>query len=254
MDVSSALEQVAAFDGRSDIRAVIRVLMSADCEVAEPALLDIMAADNGTRADPFQVASRILAERDPDRDPQYLLRYMPDDRPIAGNSPIRRWARKVNVYPPVSACIYGLSRLRRFDPVGTYGRLLDEPFSITRMEAASALGDTADPAALDPLAKALADPKKWVRGRALNAVHRLSHTTSAAIVLGHPIRQGLMTALADRNKKLALAVAYVLADLGDVEAVREYVTRNPRRRRLFAPALAGQIPPLRPFWPGDETV
>jgi hypothetical protein len=57
--------------------------------------------------------------------------------------------------------------------------------------------------------------------------------------------------LAGKKGKIGRAAAYTLADLGDVEPLREHVARNPRRRRLFEPALTGEIPPLVSLWPGD---
>lgn len=254
VDVDTALTQVATFDGRSEIRSAIRLLMAEDREKVEPALFDIMQTCEARHGDPFWVASRILAERDPERDPEYLLRYIHNDGPITGDSLIRRWVRKVDLYPPVTAFVYGLSRLRRFDPVHTYGKLLDEPVSFNRMYAASALGDTADPAALALLVKALTDPKRVVRGAGVTAVRRLGHSVSAAVVLEHPTCQELVAIFDDKDRRIALGAAFTFADLGDVEPVREYVRQNPRPRSRFKRALAGDIPSLPPSWPGDETV
>jgi hypothetical protein len=254
VDVDSALAQVAAFDGRTDIRSAIRLLMSADRDAVEPRLLDLMETYESRHNDPFWIASRILAERDPDRDPRYLLQYIRDTGPVRGNSPIHRWVRKIDVYPPVSYFVYGLSRLRRFDPVHTYAALLDEPSGFNRMTAASALGDTADPAALAPLAMALADPKRTVRTFGVNAVRRLGHSVSAEAVLEHPTGQKMVAALGDKDRGVAVMAAFALADLGGTEAVREFCARNPRRLSLFKRPLAGDIPPLRPAWPGDDTV
>lgn len=256
MDTRNAIEQIRAFDRRresGDIRSAILYLISQVGDDVEQALLDVMAENSRTHTDPFAVAGRILAERDPDRDPKYLLRYYRRHKPIEGNSPLRRWMRRMEAYPPPGSHVAGLSRLRLFRPVPAYAKLMDKSWVPHRVIAANALGDTADPAALDPLAKGLGDPDKRVRTAAVDAVRRLSRTTSAGAVANHPIRQKLVAALADKDKKVALAAAYALVAIGDEASIQMHVANNPRRRRLFAGALAGEIPPLFPIWPGEET-
>jgi HEAT repeat protein len=132
--------------------------------------------------------------------------------------------------------------------------LLDRSWYYHRAVAAQALGDTADPAALDPLVTALVDPDRRVRRTAADAVRRLSHTTSTEAVFDHPIRQKLEATLADKDKNVALAVACALVTIGDAASVQAYVANNPRSRRTFAGVLAGEIPPLFPIWPGEEAV
>jgi hypothetical protein len=157
----------------------------------------------------------------------------------------------MEMYPPPGKHSYGLSRLRRFEPVRTYAGLLAAGITPVRASSTTALGDTADLAALDPLATALTDRRAVIRYFAANSIARLGHTTSAAAVLDHPIRQALVEALADRNKKVAFAVAFALASLGERDAVRDYLTHHPRRRRLFEPVFADDLGPFLPSWPGD---
>lgn len=257
MDADGAIEQIRAFNRRrdnGDIRPAIRYLISLDSDDIEQALLDVMAENSRQHSDPFAVASRILAERDPDRDPTYLLRYFHRRKQVAGNSPLRRWMQRMEAYPPPGSHVDGLSRLRRFRPVPAYAALLDKAWTPHRMIAANALGDTANSAALDPLVGVLADPDKRVRIAAADAVRRLRRTTSAAAVVDHSIRQNLIATLADKDQKVALAAAHALAAIGDDESIRQYVATNPHRRPMFARVLAGDIPPLFRIWPGDEAL
>ncbi|HEX4226138.1 MAG TPA: HEAT repeat domain-containing protein [Pseudonocardiaceae bacterium] len=244
-DLSAALDVVRNCGWRDEIQSACRLLLSAADDV-EPGLLEIMADGFKPRqTDGYRVAARILAERDPDRDPEYLLRYLRRE-PMPADSPARRWAERRIAFPPIDAIHLGLTRLRRFDPVLNFGRLLKHPYKMARGAGAQALGDTAEPRALDPLADALADPHWWVRMSAAMAVRRLNRTTSAPIV-EHPIRGVLVIGLADRNKRVAREAAYALLAIGDDESVREYAAKHRR-------VPTADIPPLFRAWPGDETV
>lgn len=200
---------------------------------------------------------RILAEREPDRDPAFLLGrvYNASHLPFSGKTKQGSENALSNPFP--GANLYGFSRLRQADPVGVYARQLDHRWASIRMSAAFGLGDTADLAALEPLAKALNDASWRVRVNAADSVRRLRHAGAATQLPTHRARARLVTCLTDRRRAVRVAAARALGSMGDIQPLHTLRDRSPwwawRRVRDVKEVLAGKIPPLSKIWPGDET-
>lgn len=197
--------------------------------------------------------SRMLAERDPDRDPAYVARLVGDRAASAGRS-----AQHPDGFlgwlvgdVPLGAEEWGFPRLRRLEPVRYYTARLGEGSVLARAFAVFGLGDTADPAAIEPLLTAFADPNHSVRVAAVQAVWRLAR----AGVDTTPAQPTLVEALDDPHRKVKLEAARALCVLGFTEVVADARDRVPwwrsgLRRDLDA-CLRGEIPPLPKAWAGD---
>ncbi len=196
---------------------------------------------------------RVLAERDPDRDPDYALRFS-GSRPIDHGSRFERlwsWMMGETTLSMPSA----LPRLRRLRPVELYTRQLRTGSPIARMLAASQLGETRDKAAMDVLVTALGDRSKWVRLNAVLGVRRLVRSGAVPDFADHPARRLVADLLTDRHRKVRVAAAQALCTWGDtavVAAARKAAGwRRPRFRRDLDACLRDEIPPLPKTWPGD---
>ena len=203
---------------------------------------------SGTHA---ELISRVLAERDPDRDPAYVERMFQyglqgelEDGALVGGED------------------WGFTRLRQLEPVQWYEKQLHyDGFGrwLVRMSAIVSLGDTADPAAFDVLLPVLSHEKPRSRGTAVHAVLRLGLSGLDEQYRAHPVRQRLAEMLLDeRNSKVRLEVARALCRLGDEALVADALTKaswwQRKWKRELERCVRGEIPPLPKMWPGDQNV
>ncbi|QDQ15912.1 HEAT repeat domain-containing protein [Streptomyces spectabilis] len=202
------------------------------------------------------LAIRVAAELDPDRDVEPFWDLL-EPRP-----PKNRLVRKVMswgalAYPdtfPRSA--WGYTRLRRLTPppVERYTLRHGADSATVRVSAAMALGDTADPAALDPLAEVLHDPSTDVRLNAIQSVRRLHHAAAASALDGHPAEAGLVKALGDRRAQIRDAAVRALVLWERAELVREAAsTADTALAEALRHTLTESVDPLPQTWPGDST-
>ncbi|WP_167536307.1 HEAT repeat domain-containing protein [Streptomyces ficellus] len=203
------------------------------------------------------LAVRVAAELNPDRDVEPFLSLL-EPRP-----PSSRLARKImsswaavahhDTFPGAS---WGFTRLRRLDPppVPRYTARLQENSGIIRSCAAMALGDTADLAALEPLAHALDDPSPDVRFNAVMSVRRLRHAGAARVLDGHPAESGLVKALSDRKLRIRKSAAQALKLLDRSDLVhRAAATTDASTAKMLRQTLERDVDPLPRIWPGDNT-
>lgn len=255
VDVTWVLQEIQKGEGVDPV--VVRLLVGDRSSEVDSMLLAVLA-DRKVKFDVAELASRILVERDPDRDPVFLHEYFPVAKKWVEPGSNPSWLmRFMAPYPPVGAHGFGFSRLTQLHPVDMYARQLDEKFFAVRMGGAAALGDTADLASLEPLVRALVDPSWRVRVTAADSVRRLRHAGAAEVLPAHPVRDGLMRCLGDRRRVVRVAAARALGSMGDVEPLQRrraslgWLAR--RQRRDLDEVLRGEIPPLPKVWPGDET-
>ncbi|MGA4840643.1 HEAT repeat domain-containing protein [Streptomyces sp. G45] len=202
------------------------------------------------------LAVRVAAELGPDRDVE-PFRDLLEPRP-----PKNRLIRKVMswgalAYPdtyPRSA--WGYTRLRRLSPppVERYTLRLRADSASVRVSAAMALGDTADLAALEPLAEALDAPSTDLRLQAIQSVRRLHHAGPPSALDDHPAEAGLVKALTDRSPQIrdAAARALMLWDREDLVR-RTAATAAAPLAEALQQTLTSPVDPLPRTWPGDDT-
>uniref|UniRef100_UPI0031D6F29C HEAT repeat domain-containing protein n=1 Tax=Saccharothrix mutabilis TaxID=33921 RepID=UPI0031D6F29C len=215
---------------------------------------DLACAD-GDRAR-AELISRILAERDPDRDPVYTVQLRDGHANLRERAPrmaaLLEW---LNGEFPLGTEEWGFPRLRRLEPVRRYAEQLARAGLIARCAAAVGLGDTADPAALPVLATALRDPHRTVRATSAQAVRRLWAALRGEVDL-EPVREPLVDLLRDPARSVRLEAARTLCVVGEVEpvrAARDRLSRWSRRdRQEMRAILSGEIPPLPKTWIGER--
>ncbi len=246
MSVDSALAAVLDADS-PDRRRHIRLLIDS----AEDGLDDrIMALLDGEHHRAASVLCRILAERDPERDPSYVLRRFGGDQPVRW---FRKWVRDQAYNHPLGVA-YGIPRLRRARPVDHYARGAGHWWAVRRVSAAIALGDTADPAAVPHVVRLLGDRHRDVRAQAAVAIRRLARDGALPVGALDQVADGLVGLLSDPVPAVVEHAAAALA----TPALRERLVeaRNsaglpPAAVSAVDAALAGGGPPLRPSWEGD---
>lgn len=250
-DEQWALDRFSSGTPEERARAAAVLSRGSGREVDEALLALVADADR----DVAELAGRVLAERDPDRDPAYTERFVGDRAAAAARSP--RTAAVVdwmNGELPLGVEEWGFPRLRRLEPVRRYAAQLRGGSALARSAAALGLGDTADPAAFDALLTALADPNRTVRATAVQAVRRLARGVAGEAFRDHPVRERLAGLLADRSRAVRLEAARALCVLGDGAVVAEARGRVPwwraGLRRDLDDCLAGRVPPLPRTWPG----
>lgn len=252
-DTDLALAEV--FDRREDAdpRAVIALVESDDPEV-ENVLLEKLA-EPLVRVDLRRLLCRILVERDPARDPRFLLGHLLGASHMNPFKPKPDGLREDGFSNPFPGShFYGFSRLLQLYPVNVYARQLNHRWRTIRLSAATALGDTADLLALEPLAVALGDRSWRVRMCAADSVRRLRHAGASNVLASHPVRDGLIRCLSDGHHKVRVAAARALGSMGDLDPIRERRERSWRSRPELDRVLRGEIPPLPKIWPCDDTV
>jgi hypothetical protein len=189
-----------------------------------------------------ELISRILAERDPDRDPSYLDRLFDEHQPGAVVVAGENW---------------GFTRLRRLEPVQRYADQLRGGGFFPRLFATISLGDTVDPAAFDVLLPALSDRRKTVRGAAVQSVQRLAQSGLEDAYSTHAARQRLADMLlTDRRLIVRVLAARVLCLFGDEHLVVDALSKapwwRPRLKASLKACLSGGNPPLQKMWIGER--
>lgn len=202
------------------------------------------------------LVSRILAERDPDRDPAYAERLLLES-PAAGTPSRRARLEAWTMGPvPLAAIQWGFHRLRRLEPVRRYAEQLREGAMPARLLAVIGLGQTADAAAFDVLLTALSDRRAAVRDAAAQSVRRLAASGLEEVYLDHPVRQRLVELLSDRKRPVRVHAAWTLYAFGDearvVDALAKATWWQRKYKRELESCLRGEIPPLTKTWIGDE--
>ncbi|OLR95325.1 HEAT repeat domain-containing protein [Actinokineospora bangkokensis] len=242
--VADALDE-ASVTRRESIRWLV--------DSTDPRTDEVVLAEYGSRRGHFPagaVLSRVLAERDPDRDPAYLF----DRFDRSGESWFARWRGRVGArwhsrFPLAST--YGVTRLRKTDPVARYTH--DLSGWRLRTAAVAALGDTADPVALPVLVLALRARSWRLRTDAANSVRRLVRDLGPGVVLPDEVRDALAANLVHRRDEVAAAAAHALVAAGHPEPVEQVSNPPADRAAAFQAALRGEAPPLATLWPGGTT-
>lgn len=225
--------------GSPDLRAHIRHLI--DCD--EPGVEDIILGTLDEAGPVRPLLCRVLAERDPDRDPDYALQHFYAET----DGPVRRWLGQ-EVYRSPWVWLYGITRLRRAKPVERITPDVTHWFATRRQIAVMALGDTADPAALPPVIGRLRDQKWWVRVQAAAAVRRLA---GAGVPVGSAADALTLCLQHDRQEVIEqVAAALALPSLRE-RLLWSRVTLMPLAGAVVDNALDGVVVPLAPLWPGE---
>ncbi|SEQ47167.1 HEAT repeat-containing protein [Lentzea xinjiangensis] len=186
---------------------------------------------------------RVLAERDPDRDPDYALRHFYAET----DGPVRRWLGQ-EVYRSPWMWLYGITRLRRAKPVERVTPDVTHWFATRRQIAVTALGDTADPAALPPVVGRLRDSKWWVRTQAAAAVRRLARSGVGVGSAAEPLAGCLHH---DRQEVIEQAAAALALPVLRDRLLWSRATLMPLAGAIVDNALDGVVAPLVPLWPGE---
>lgn len=203
-----------------------------------------------------EVAARVAVELDPERDPEPILAVrLGFQEGMFGGMTRLHVPRQVKApfADPMTLINIGVARLRRLSPTTHYQAMLRDSAFEVRHFACTALGDTADPAALEFLEAALRDPQRKVRANAADTVRRL-HNAEVLRTDGS-VDATLIRGLADDDHDVAVACARALVVAGRQDEIRAALPSLARRRqRRIEPALTGRIPPrLGAIWPGDRT-
>lgn len=253
-----ALEQLASGTKEEDWRAAAVLLASGSGEQVDNKLLEMFhTACDRREEDRAELLSRILAERDPDRDPAYSKRLIPD-RVRDMESPSRglRFAEWLGGELGPTAVAWGFTRLRRMEPVRHYAEEIGKGSAAARAIAAYCLGDTVDAAAFDVLLNALPDRSKKVRYMAVMSVRRLAQSGLADAYAGHTVRGRLAELLTDSVHGVRVAAAQTLYLFGDEALVTDALSKTSWSQRKWKSALEeilrGEIPPLPEVWIGER--
>ncbi|MFS8098543.1 HEAT repeat domain-containing protein [Lentzea alba] len=226
--------------GSPDLRAHIRYLIDS----TEPGVEEIIL-DNVDDAGPVRpLLCRVLAERDPYRDPAFALHHFYEET----DGPVRRWLGQ-EVYRSPWVWLYGITRLRNANPVERVMPDATHWLATRRQIAVMALGDTADPAALPPIIGRLRDSKWWVRSQAAAAVRRLARNgvdvSDAAEALARCLQH-------ERQEVIEqAAAALTLPGLRD-RLLWARATLMPLAGAVVDNALDGVVASLTPLWPGED--
>ncbi|WP_158842472.1 HEAT repeat domain-containing protein [Saccharothrix deserti] len=246
MSTDAALAAVLDVDS-PDRRARIRSLIDSTEEGLDDRILALLADRPPTAA---SVLCRILAERNPDRDPSYALDFFA--RRSGKPGVVDAWMRR-QAYG-ILGIGYGIPRLRRASPVEHYRRYLASWTSIRRFKAVWSLGDTADPAAVPLLVKALRDRSWRIRANATTSIRRLARDGAVAPEAVDSVADALVACLKSRRPKLVELAAAALS----IPLLRDRLAHERRSARLkpstaaiVDAALEGEVPPLHPIWEGD---
>jgi hypothetical protein len=258
-DLDHAVAQLHSDDPQSQ-RTGLLTLYRIRGPHAEAAVTDFLTRTAPTKENPVylsktrEIAARIAAELDPDRDPEPIIDVLrPFHEDMArgmGRLGFKRYQAPFT--DPMFMLGLGVARLRRLSPTPHYANMLASGDLDHRCLASAALGDTADAEALPLLEGALHDPHHKVRTAAANGLRRLHNT--GITWSGDPIDTTLRHGLADDHHRPARACAHTLITTGhgdDVRAALPNLSRS-RQRRLSA-ALSGDIPRLHPLWAEDPT-
>jgi hypothetical protein len=228
------------------VREQIQFLLASTHPGLDERILEMLPGESPAKG--RAVLCRILAERDPDRDPQYALDV------FAGSDGLRgRWLRKrifrfMGTVASASTC--GIDRLRRLKPVEHLTRETTRWSFMARSSAVMRLGDTADPAAVPVLINALKD-KSW--GICVPAVYsvRTLHL-AGALPSVESVADLLVEQLSHSRLNLVEAAAGALVDLGLTDRLTRDGLTNPDAVKIVDLAVDGRVCLPQARWPGHE--
>lgn len=227
ISIDSALSDATDYDSPIQ-RESIRFLIDCDDPGVEDRLFALLA---DARVYGTPLVCRILAERDPDRDPAYAIESL-------FGSPAHSsgwWARRFRTFNNlVMGPLYGMTRLRKVEPVKRYEADLNRRWAAWRSQAVLALGDTADLRALPSVVRALRDRNWRVRISAALAIRLLHRDVGLDAEHLALVADPLFARQSDRRAKVAQNARWALADLGLVELSGDEVS-----------------PPLGSTWAGN---
>lgn len=231
----------------------IRALIASTEEGVDERLLALLADDDASRAGTLRtVVCHVLAERDPDRDPSFALRYFQRDKPNGW-----RWVDRLvwwQAHHSLMSGVYAIPRLRRANPVEHHARGSRSRFRLVRVQVTTLLGQTADPAALPHVVRLLGDRRWEVRAEAATAVRRLAADGALTAEWLDPVGRALVACLPHRRAQLVERVVAALALPAlrkRLVVLRETSALPPATSAVVDAALAGEVLPLAPLWPGD---
>jgi hypothetical protein len=228
--------------GPPDLGTHVRQLIDS----TEPGVEDVIF-DTLDEAGPVRpVLCRVLAERDPDRDPEFALRYFYEET----DGPVRRWLGQ-EVYRSPWVWLYGITRLRRAEPVARIAPDVTHLLGTRRHIAVRALGDTADPLAVPHVVGRLRDSRWWVRTEAAAAVRRLARSGVAVDRAGDALVRCLQH---DRQEVVEQAAAALALPIFRERLLWSRATLMPLAGAIVDNALDGAVVPLPPLWPGGATM
>ncbi|NGY65528.1 HEAT repeat domain-containing protein [Lentzea sp. NEAU-D13] len=225
--------------GSPDQHAHIRHLIDSTAPGVEEMILGALGEADAARP----LLCRVLAERDPDRDPEHVLRHFYAET----DGPVRRWLGQ-EVYRSPWMWLYGITRLRKANPVARVTPDATHWLATRRQIAVIALGDTADPAALPPVVGRLRDAKWWVRSQAAAAVRRLA---KSGVQVGDTSEALLGCLHHDRQEVIEQAAAALALPALRERLLWSRATLMPLAGAVVDNALDGVVVPLAPLWPGE---
>jgi hypothetical protein len=242
-EARAAAKKAGTLQGFELGREQVRVLLGSTQPGLDQRMLDMVADDCPAK----DVLCRILAERDPDRDPQYAL-----DAVLGKGGLYSRWLGK-RVFRFAGAAVmpvYGIDRLRRLKPVEHLTRETTRWSAPARSMALARLGDTADPAAVPVVIKPLTDKSSLVRPAAVGAIRSLYLT--GALTSVESVADVLVEQLTDGSLMLVEAAAGALVDLGLSDRLIRDGLASPSAVKIVDLALDGRVCVPKPMWPGHE--
>ncbi|PWK82084.1 HEAT repeat protein [Lentzea atacamensis] len=226
--------------GSPDLRAHIRILIDSN----EPGVEEIILGSLDDAGPARPLLCRVLAERDPFRDPEYALRHFYAET----DGPVRRLLGH-EVYRSPWVWLHGITRLRKANPVERITPDATHWLATRRQIAVTALGDTADPAALPPIIGRLRDPKWWVRFEAAAAIRRLA---KAGVQVGSAAEALVGCLHHDRQEVIEQAAAALALPALREDLLYARATLMPLVGAVVDNALDGVLAPLLLLWPGEE--
>ncbi|SDO12522.1 hypothetical protein [Lentzea jiangxiensis] len=222
-------------------------------ESEEPGADGLIEAFLGQHDASMQVTSvlcRVLAERDRDRDPSYVLKFFGKGR----KGDPADWPLRRNPYRSPMSSAYGIPRLRRLKPVENLAPGLKSWSAHRRSISVLGLGDTGEPAAAALLAGRLADRHPKIRIAVASSVRRLDRQGALPAESLGPLGDGLVSCLSHREEAVVRNAAAALA----LPALRERLVEvsragelSPVAQSAVDDALKGDVVPLNQIWPGE---
>lgn len=248
--IDKALDSV--LDVNSEMRRhSIRVVIESVDEGIDDRLLTLLTEHSAVP----QVVSticRILAERQPDRDPQFAFESLLGSR-YRQAGPVSSFLYRQAYRNPMGLA-YGICRLRRAEPVDHYSRNMKSWRAMARFAAVMALGDTADIRAVPFLVNALRDRNWRVRHEAAVSIRRLARDVGLIVRDHQGLKAGLIKGLLDRHREVVEEVACALSDLelrSELEREFNSSSLGLAARRIIETVLNGTITIIHPTWVGE---
>lgn len=251
MSVEDALVNVLDVHSPERRHSIRRLIV--DPQYGLDARLMALLVDHASEVEIACVLCRILAEREPDRDPTYAFEIFLGSQ--AKRSGWRAAFMRRQMYRNPLALTFGICRLRKAKPVEHYARDLKHWSATRRLQAVFALGDTADPNGLPFVAEALRDRNWRVRAIATDSIRRLNRDADVGSQM-EALIDPLLARLRDRKEEVVKHAAYALCDLGMGDSLeRELDSLSCRSGVLTSinSALRGEVPPIPQTWVGEPT-